>query len=86
MAIQRIHIVGVPVDICRPENIEEEVLELLLRPGTKQIIFLSLWDLLKARRNAEFNECVENADLVLPISKSIIRGAKFLKKINTCSL
>ncbi|MBR7065054.1 MAG: WecB/TagA/CpsF family glycosyltransferase, partial [Treponema sp.] len=80
MAIQRIHVVGVPVDICRLENIEQEILELLLKPGTKQIIFLSIWDLLKARRNAEFAECVGNADLILPISKSIIRGAKFLKK------
>lgn len=80
MSIQRITIAGVPVDICRSENLEEEVLELLAKPGTKQIIFLSVWNLLKARRNSEYAECIQNADLVLPVSKSIIRGAKFLKK------
>jgi N-acetylglucosaminyldiphosphoundecaprenol N-acetyl-beta-D-mannosaminyltransferase len=80
MSIQRITIAGVPVDICRSENLENEVLELLAKPGTKQIIFLSVWNLLKARRNSEYAECVRNADLVLPVSKSIIRGARFLKK------
>lgn len=79
MSIQRITLVGVPVDICSPENLENEILEILAKPGTKQIIFLSIWDLLKARRKNDFSECVKNADLVLPISKSILKGAKFLK-------
>ena len=39
MAIQRIDITGVGVDICRPENLENEILELLAKPGTKQIVF-----------------------------------------------
>ena len=80
MAIERINLIGVPVDVCEPENLESALLELLAKPGTKQIIFLSIWDLLKARRKNDFSECVKNADLVLPISKSILKGAKFLKK------
>ena len=80
MAIERINLLGVPVDICAPENLENEILEMLVKPGTKQIIFLSIWDLLKARRKGDFAECVKNADLVLPVSKSILRGAKYLKK------
>lgn len=80
MGIERISVCGVPVDICGEGEIEEEILELLAKPGTKQIIFLSIWGLLKARRKNAFAECVKNADLVLPISKSIITGAKFLKK------
>ncbi|MBO4858604.1 MAG: WecB/TagA/CpsF family glycosyltransferase [Treponema sp.] len=80
MSIQRINLIGVPVDICRPEEMENEILELLAKPGTKQIIFLSIWDLLKARRRGDFSECVKNADLILPVSKSILKGAKFLKK------
>lgn len=80
MAITRISLLGVPVDICSPENLENEVLEILARPGTKQIIFLSIWDLLKARHKGDFSECIKNADLILPISKSILKGAKFLKK------
>ena len=80
MSIERINLLGVPVDVCGPENLEAAVLELLAKPGTKQIIFLSIWDLLKARRKNDFSECVQNADLVLPISKSILKGARFLKK------
>ena len=80
MSIERINLIGVPVDICGPENLEAAILELLAKPGTKQIIFLSIWDLLKARRKNDFSECVQNADLVLPISKSILKGARFLKK------
>ena len=79
MAITRIHLLKVPIDILLPENLEKEILDLLKKPGTKQIIFLSVWDLLKARRKDKFGECVRNADLVLPISKSLIKGASFLK-------
>ena len=46
MGIQRIKILDVPVDILRPEDLEIEILELLAKPGTKQIVFLSIWDLL----------------------------------------
>lgn len=79
MSLQRINLLGVNVDICEPENLENEILELLARPGTKQIVLLSVWDLLRARFKGEFSECVKSASLVLPISKSIIKGAKFLK-------
>lgn len=78
--MERIEVLGVPVDICRPENLEAEVLELLAKPGTKQIVFLSIWGLLKARRRNTFSETVKNADLVIPISKSILKGAAFLKR------
>ena len=80
MSIERISLIGVPVDICYPENLEAELLEILAKPGTKQIVFLSIWDLLKARRKGDFAEAIKSASLILPISKSIIKGAKFLKK------
>lgn len=80
MAIERINLLGVPVDICEPQNLENELMEILAMPGTKQIIFLSIWDLFKARHNEDFAECLKSASLILPISKSILRGAKFLKK------
>ena len=80
MAVERIKVLGVPVDVCQTEDFENEILELLARPGAKQIVFLSVWGLLRARGNSNFAECVQNADLVLPISKSIIKGAAFLQK------
>ncbi len=80
MGKQRIDILGVPVDLIEAKDMENEILELLARPGTKQIMYLSIWDLLKARVNSDYMNCIKNADLVLPVSKSILRGAKFLKK------
>ena len=79
MSVKRIEIIGVPVDVCPIEELEGEILELLAKPGTKQIIFLSVWDLLKGRRRTDFAECLKNADLILPVSKSILNAAKFLK-------
>ena len=79
MEVERIRVAGVPVDVIRPEQLEKVLFELLATSGTKQIVFLSVWNLLKARRNPEYKLCLENASLVLPISKSIIRGAAFLK-------
>lgn len=80
MAVQRIEILGVPVDVCQKSELEEKILELSEKKGSSQIIFLSIWDLLKARGKNEYAECVKNADLILPVSKSILKGARFLKK------
>ena len=79
MSINRISLLGVPVDICAPENLENEILELLAKPGTKQIIFLSIWNLLRARHKGDYADTIKNADLIIPVSKSILKGAKFLK-------
>lgn len=82
--MQRIDVLGVPVDILQPQDMEKQVMELISRPGTKQVIFLSVWDLLRARGKSDYAQCVREADLVLPVSKSILRGARFLKKNVPC--
>ncbi len=78
--IERIRILGLPIDVVRPEDLEKVVYTLVEQPGTKQIIFLSVWDVVKAQNNSEFHHCVENASLVLPVSKSILSAARFLGK------
>ena len=80
MSVQRIEILGVPVDVCQKPDLEQKILELMEKQGSSQILFLSIWDLMKARGKNDFAECVRNADLILPVSKSILSGAKFLKK------
>lgn len=77
--MSRIELLGVPVDILRPEELEPKILAVLEKPGAKQIIFLSIWDLIRARnKKKDFKDCVKNADLILPVSKSILNAAKFL--------
>ena len=75
----------VPLDIVSPEELPEVIANLI--PNEKaayeaqekrNIVLLSLWDLLRARRNNEYREYLFNAVLVIPISKSLVSGARFL--------
>ncbi|MDR3019854.1 MAG: WecB/TagA/CpsF family glycosyltransferase [Treponema sp.] len=75
---QRVTLLKVPVDIIAPENLSPFVYDLLKKEGEHNIVLLSLWDLLKARGNNDYRSYVLRASLVVPISKSLIRGIKFL--------
>jgi len=71
----------VPIDIVTPEELPDLISNFLPQPGDlthRDIILLSLWDLLRARRNNEYRNYVMKASLVIPISRSIVGGAKFL--------
>ena len=80
MAVQRIKLLGVPVDVCSKQDLEEKILQLLEKKGPSQISFITIWDFMKIRCKNEYAESIRNADLILPISKSILSGAKFLNK------
>ena len=43
-------------------------------------MLVSLWDVMRARHRGEFRNMVSKAALVIPTSKSLVRGARFLKK------
>lgn len=81
--VERITLLNVPLDIVPQEALAEKIYELLspekdgLIKG-KHIVLLSLWDLLRARGTNEYRDFVQNAAMVLPISKSLIGGARFL--------
>lgn len=77
---KRITVLHVPVDILKPDHLEEVVRQILVSDQVHQIVLIGLSDLMKARRNKEFLSCLSTATLVLPISSSIIKGARFLKK------
>jgi len=74
----RVKLLKVPVDIISPEQLGPFVYDLLKEDKEHNIVLLSLWDLLRARRSGEYRSYVIRADLVIPISKSIISGVKFL--------
>ena len=77
---ERIRLLKVPVDIVAPEDLDLVVFRLANEQDEHGIVLLSVWDLLRARRNAEYREYVDQAALVIPISKSIVAGARFLLK------
>ena len=79
----RIMLLKVPIDIVPPEELSDLIFSLIPQMGgtpksSQDIVLLSLWDLLRARKNMEYREYVFNAALVIPISKSLVSGAKFL--------
>jgi N-acetylglucosaminyldiphosphoundecaprenol N-acetyl-beta-D-mannosaminyltransferase len=78
-SVTRVSVLGVPVDILPPEAIEDLVSR-FADGKNHQIILLSLWDLMRARRAGEFRTMIAGASLVLPISLSIVNGARFLHR------
>ena len=75
---QRVNFLDVPIDIIAPDQIGNVIYEFLDKKEGRNIVLLSLWDLLRARRNSEYGKYVRNAALVIPISKSIVSGIRFL--------
>jgi N-acetylglucosaminyldiphosphoundecaprenol N-acetyl-beta-D-mannosaminyltransferase len=77
--LEKIELLKIPINIIPPEKVEEIAYKLLSEKKPASIVLLSYFDLLKARSAGEYRDFVLNASLVIPISKSIISGAKFLK-------
>jgi N-acetylglucosaminyldiphosphoundecaprenol N-acetyl-beta-D-mannosaminyltransferase len=75
---ERINFLKVPVDIVSHQQLAPVIYALLKRGGGQNLVLLSLADLLRARRNGEYRSFVRNAALVIPISKSIVGGIRFL--------
>jgi N-acetylglucosaminyldiphosphoundecaprenol N-acetyl-beta-D-mannosaminyltransferase len=75
---ERVNFLKVPVDIVAPDQLGRLIYHLLSENKEQNIVLLSLWDLLRARRNAEYRAYVKQATLIIPISKSMIRGIRFL--------
>jgi len=75
---QTVKLLNVPIDIIAPEQLNDYVYNLLKEKKQHNIVLLSLWDLLRARGNNDYRSYVMRASLVIPISKSLISGIKFL--------
>jgi N-acetylglucosaminyldiphosphoundecaprenol N-acetyl-beta-D-mannosaminyltransferase len=75
---ERVTLLKVPVDIVPQDRLTDVIYELLAAGKGQNIVLLSLWDLLRARRNGEYRSFVLNAALVIPISKSLVGGVRFL--------
>lgn len=79
MARTRISFLSVPVDAVEPNELGNELMNCVHAGEFSQVCFVSIWDILRARTNPEYLNCLKKASLVLPVSKSIVRGASFLK-------
>jgi N-acetylglucosaminyldiphosphoundecaprenol N-acetyl-beta-D-mannosaminyltransferase len=77
---ERIELLNVPLDSIMPEDLVTVIYKLLTMEGPHNLVLLSLWDLLKARRNGEYKSYVKTSALCIPIAKSLVSGAQFLTR------
>ncbi len=76
----RLHLLKVPIDILPENELEQTIIDLLTDNNSHQIVLITLWDFMRARRDLEYRRCLSDAALVLPVSKGILKGAHFLEK------
>lgn len=78
--IKRRRFLGIPIDIADPESVYKAI-EGFLQDGKKhQIVLLTVDKILRARMDSQYNKCIREASLILPVSSGIVRGAHFHNK------
>ena len=80
--VKKIKILNIPCDEVTFEEALEYIGDLLINEKRNQIIFLTTMGLLKARRDEQFYQLVNEAALILPINKGLVYGARFLGRGN----
>ena len=76
--VKRIKVLDVPVDVVDPDMAVRAVAEMMDNGQNNHVVFLSSRGLLRARADAELARCLREASLVLPVSRALVRGARFL--------
>lgn len=76
---KRIQLLSVPIDVVT--DIETSIDYLLTRQEPSQIVFLGLWDFVRARSSSLFASAVRNAALVVPTSRIVVQIAWILRKV-----
>lgn len=66
------------MDIIQTEGLDALLEEMLFSSGAHQIVFLRTADLMRARRNPHFKKCLEEAALVVPVSRGLQKAAAIL--------
>ncbi len=78
--LERIELLGVPLDVVKEDTLEYAVLQMLDNKEINQVLLLDFRRFMRARGNNDFAQAVRRGALVLPISKSLAWGARFVKK------
>ncbi len=77
--LKKIKLLGVPVSNCDIEGALRALKIFLVDGRQHQVIFLDRKGLFRARHDAEYRRCLQQASLVLPVSGQLVKSAKLLK-------
>lgn len=77
--VERTEVLRVPIHSLPEQSMPEVFAALLDDPKLSQIRLLRWWDFMRVRRDRELRQCTRDAALSLPVSKSIVAGARFLR-------
>ena len=78
---RRLDVMRVAIDELPDDQIAPAVDRLVERNELCQIVLLRWWDFMRARRNREYRRCLKDADLVLPVSRSVAMATRFLRRV-----
>lgn len=78
--INRIHILGIPVDVVDDDSLSSAIENLYTLGDHRQIVLLDFHEFMRARHNRERRTAVTQAALVIPVSSLITRAARFLHR------
>jgi len=77
--LKKINLLGVPVSNCDTEGALRALKIFLVDGRQHQVVFLNRKELFKARHDAEYRRCLQQASLVLPVAGQLVKSAKLLK-------
>jgi len=77
--LQRITLLKVPMDIVPDDQLARITRDLADSEGHKTIVFLAYSKFMKARRDPDFLAQLHRAALIVPVSRSLEAGCRFLK-------
>ena len=78
--VLRTDVLNIPIHSVAEKDIAGIVDVLLAEQGVSQIMLLRWWDFMRARVDRELRRCARESTLSIPVSKSVVFGARFLRK------
>ncbi len=78
--VKRVNLLNVPLDIVKDQDLEGVVRAIAGNETKNQIILLNFTEFMRCRRDPERQRMLKEAALVLPTSKALVRGIRFLKR------
>ena len=79
--LSRFDVMRVPVDCLPEKKLPETIGSLVAKDEPAQLVLLRWWEFMRARRDREYRACLKKSDVVVPVSRSLVGAARFLRGV-----